>query len=192
MYLSILYLSVAVFRIKLLFKILAMRFSSPCISCGKQTEWFNRESLTFYCDLNCVLIDSTRSIRRVHRSIKCPHTGDQRCHVFGLNAAKVIFNHYGVLGECIEDEKTLEALIVALNGRENIYCCSAKQNVKDKKTEEAFLDVFIYKKRSFDTLDKEGVRMYDTMRKVLEGVATRSSVIQTILEDFKTLAEGTL
>lgn len=170
------------------------RLSFPCASCGKPTELIDLSSLLFFCDTVCSkepVIRSTREIRRRPR-ITCPLSGDQKCHIFGLNAAKVIFNHYGMMCQRI-DEETLKALIIAINESDNIYCCSAEQNVRDKKTEEDFLDVFIYKTKVYNELSEESKEMYRLLKtvfgKMQERIGTEhSSVIDTILQDFEALA----
>jgi hypothetical protein len=127
--------------------------SFPCIQCKSETEYYDLTRKLFFCNLQCLsvyeqcdkseVIHSTKEIRRTPH-IHCPLEDDQKCHIFGLNAAKQILNHYAF--ECTRlDDEALEKLIVAINGPSNIYCCSKEQNDKDKETERLFLDCFLYK-----------------------------------------------
>lgn len=169
-----------------------MRISSPCVTCGHYTEVIELGSLRFFCNTVCYdgqpVIRSTRDIRKTPR-IRCENTNDEKCHILGLNAAKVIFNHYA-LEECDRiDDETLRALVIAINAKENLECCSAQKNVKDKETEEAFLDVFIYKKRDYESLDNDGRRMYNALKAVFMRVQEilddrPSLVVDKILDDF--------
>jgi len=168
-----------------------MSLTFACQTCCRQTEWIHLESLRFFCNEVCYnqepVIRSTRDIRKTPR-IKCPLKSDQKCHIFGLNAAKVILNHYAFQCERIDDE-TLEKLIVAINSRDNIECCTAEKNLRDKETEKAFLEVFLYKTRPYDTLNEEGRKMYDALKRVFEKIQTLledrpSEVIQKILDEF--------
>lgn len=174
---------------------MAERLSFPCTLCGKPTEWIELSSMRFFCNYaQCnaegEVIHSTREIRKMPRSMVCPIGGDQRCHILGLNAAKIIFNEYGFQCHRIDDE-TLKQLVIEINRRDNLYCCSAAQNLKDKETEEAFLDAFLYQRIPFTALDSEAVAMYDAMRRVFNAVQEklgeqhRSPVIDKILEDFE-------
>lgn len=179
------------------------RIALPCFSCGKRTEWLRLTDLRFFCHPNvnvqCSMeeevIHSTRDIRKMPHSMVCPITSDQRCHILGLNAAKVIFNHYA-LEKCDRiDDETLSALVKSINDKRNYYCCSDGQNDRDKETEKAFLDVFIYKKRAFTELDKEGIRVYTAMLSLLEEIQRRlgshpSPVIERIRSDFVTIASA--
>ena len=168
--------------------------SFPCHRCGNLTSMIDLKRLLFFCDEACSkepVIRTTREIRRRPR-ITCTIAGNQKCHILGLNAAKVIFNHYG-LEECLRaDEEVIKALIVAINDPSNIYCCSAEQNVCDKEIEDDFLAVFIYKTKKYDTLCKEAKEMY-AMLKVVFGKMMGNigkehrSVIETILVDFEAL-----
>lgn len=172
------------------------RVTFPCTLCGKPTEWIELESMRFFCygvQGRCSdeeVIHSTREIRKMPRSMVCPITGDQRCHILGLNAAKIIFNEYGFHCQRI-DEETLKQLVIEINTRDNLYCCSAAQNLKDKETEEAFLDCFLYGRIPFTSLDGEAIAMYDAMTRIFGAVQKklgdehRSPVIDQILEDFE-------
>ena len=171
-----------------------MRLSFPCETCQLETEWLHLESLRFFCNAACYteepVIRSTREIRKTPR-IKCPLQTDQRCHIFGLNAAKVILNHYAFHCERI-DEETLEELVIAINRKSNIECCTPEKNRQDKETEKAFLDVFIYKTRSYEQLDEEGRKMYQALKSVFTEIQNllkdrRSKVIDIIIDDFSTI-----
>lgn len=173
-----------------------MRISRLCELCATQTEWIDLQSLRFFCSPKCgdntsPVIQTTRNIRKKPRN-KCSISGDQKCHLFGLNAAKVIFNHYA-LEECLRiDDETLKGLIIAINENGNIYCCSDKENDHDKETEKAFLDVFVYKKLPYAMLDNEGIRMYKAMLSVFDEIQRilgnhPSLEIERIRTDFETI-----
>jgi hypothetical protein len=155
--------------------------------------------MLFFCDQVCSqepVIRTTREIRR-RPHITCTIAGNQKCHILGLNAAKVIFNHYGI-EECLRvDEETIKALIIAINDPSNIYCCSVEENQRDKEIEDDFLSVFIYKTKKYDTLCKEAQEMYAMLKvvfgKILQEIGKEHrSVIETILADFEALVPVTV
>lgn len=170
------------------------RLSFPCFSCGKSTEWLRLSTMRFFChtsvNAQCSVggevIHSTRDIRKMPRSMVCPITGDQRCHILGLNAAKLIFNEYGFHCQRI-DEETLRQLIIEINSPTNLECCSPEENLKDKMIEEEFLDCFLYRRQSFASLSEDAIDMYEAMRRVFLAVQAKhpSRVIATILNDFE-------
>lgn len=173
------------------------RISFPCFSCGKSTEWLRLTDVRFFCHISVnarcstegEVIHSTRDIRKTPRSMVCPITGDQRCHIFGLNAAKVIFNYYA-MEKCDRiDDETLFALVKSINDKQNIVCCSAQKNLQDKTTEEEFLDCFLYRRKPFVSLSEEAMTMYDAMRRVYMMIQMKhpSQVIATILKDFESV-----
>lgn len=161
----------------------------PCVNCGVLTEWFNVETLDFLCAQECKesIIHSTKEIRRRASVFRCSKEGDQRCHLFGLNAAKVIFNYYATVYCQALDQATLEELIEVINEESNLYCCSAEQNKKDKETEQMLLDVFIYKTREYKSLSDETKLMYYQLRAVFYEIQAYhySSLIERILQDFE-------
>jgi len=173
-----------------------MRIAYPCQTCHQLTEFVELSTCRFFCSTVCAeqepVIRSTREIRKTPR-LRCPVASDQKCHIFGLNAAKVIINHYALQCERI-DEETLKRLVVAINARNNIECCTPQKNLQDKETEKAFLDVFIYKTRPYKSLDIEAQRMYLALKMVFgelqQSLSQHSEVIQTILEDFESLSES--
>lgn len=189
-------------------------FYEACAYCESATKWVDLETYHFFCNSVCrssftlssslhetiataaatcseseAVIKTTRDIRKSQRSMVCSITGDQKCHILGLNAVKIIFNHYGFHCKRI-DKKTLKALVIAINAKDNLYCCSQEQNVKDKYTEEQFLDCFLYKKIPYTQLDPEAVTMYTTMQRILRKVLKKdkSPVIEEILKDFDLIA----
>lgn len=170
------------------------RTALPCFSCGKKTEWLRLTTMRFFChpsvNAQCSMeeevIHSTREIRKMPRDMVCPITGDQRCHILGLNAAKVILNHYA-LEKCDRiDDETLSVLVESINDKQNLVCCSERQNEIDKETEKEFLDCFLYKRVSFDSLSTEALLMYDAMRRVFLAIEAKhpSHTIVAILNDF--------
>ena len=172
----------------------------PCDYCERLTEWLDLETQRFFCNTICMdkqcngeeVIHSTRSIRKMPRSMVCSVEGNQRCHMLGLNAVKLIFNHYGFQCERIDD-KTLKQLVIAVNARDVMYCCSPQQNLKDKYTEELFLDVFLYKRAPYSALNQEAIAMYMVMQRIFLKVQEKlgveqSPVIDRILSDFAQVA----
>lgn len=185
---------------------MALRIAFPCFVCYRTTEWLDLTSERFFCDTQCFsvyqlgvdeqqqqhqscddkskVIRSTREIRRVIHK-KCDPINNQRCHIFGLNAAKEILNTYA--SRCARiDKETLSNLTYIINSKENLYCCSVTQNALDTKTERLFLDVFLYRRKSFDALDEAALGMYDTMKRLFVKIQEKheSPVITQILADF--------
>lgn len=178
------------------------RLGSACLVCEKSTEWIDLKSGYFFCyESQCFdtylsldqctdadVIPSTRLIRRYIKQ-KCRVKDDQKCHIFGLNAAKEIFNFYARQEDCvlrIEDE-TIVILTKMINAKDNIYCCDATQNRRDIVTEKLFLDVFLYHRATPETLDEASIEMYDAMKRVFANVLKecKSSVLSRILADFE-------
>lgn len=189
------------------FLVCTMKLALPCLYCERETEWVDLESRRFFCDVACrsyyyqfqesqkecrtdEVIHSTREIRKMPRHMVCPIDASQRCHILGLNAAKIIFNYYAQ-HECLRiDDETLEALIMSINARDNLYCCSKEQNTRDKETEKLFLDAFLYRRVAYKTLTSEARAMYSAMQRIFHaiqehlGEAHHSAVIDAILNDF--------
>ncbi len=169
-----------------------------CDLCGEPAEWVDVKHMRVYClGAQCSreeVIHSTREIRKTQRSMVCATHGEQRCHILGLNAVKVIFNAYAF--DCLRiDDETLKELVIEINAKDNLYCCSAEQNVKDKAIEEAFLDCFLYKRLPYAFLQQEELVMYDAMKRIFAAVQEKmgdhpSAVINQILSDFETVAHN--
>lgn len=181
---------------------------SECVYCERHTEWLELATYHFFCNIECRsffleakqdkcsqedVIHTTRTIRKMPRNMVCPIKGNQRCHILGLNAVKLIFNAYGYHCERL-DKKSLKQLVIDVNALENLVCCTPSENVKDKYTEELFLDVFLHKRRSYESLTKEALAMYTMMQRIFLrvqehlGKEARSPVIDTILADFALIA----
>lgn len=176
------------------------RFAFACFVCKELTECIDIESERFFCDTRCFaayhhqddsqcdqteVIHSTRDIRQTRRSKKCSVKDDQKCHIFGLNAAKVILNAYA--RQCVRIEAmTLVTLTNAINDTQNLYCCSEKRNTLDKAVEKRFLDMFLYHTQPYDTLDEAVHVMYDAMIRVFIRVQEKheSPILAHILTDF--------
>lgn len=180
-----------------------------CNYCERPTVWVDLATYDAFCNMQCrtfflesdgavakcngetatEVIPSTRMIRKMPRKMVCSVTGDQRCHILGLNAVKVIFNHYGFQCERIDD-RALKELVIAVNALDNLHCCSPEQNLQDKYTEELFLTVFLYRRTPYAQLTEEALEMYTMMQRVFLkvqerlGKENRSPVIDKILSDF--------
>jgi hypothetical protein len=125
------------------------------------------------------VVHSTRELRKKRPLPEgCPVSGDQQCHIVGLNLAKRLINYYAMeLYERVSSDE-LEALKEALNERANVECCSKRRNREDVVTEKEVLLFLLPSNRRRDHggyagLSHAAQRMVDSLEHLLTRLHTR-------------------
>lgn len=112
-------------------------------------------------------IKSTREIRRTIRTMHCKVKDDQKCHIVGLNLMKEILNYYAKNAMGISEEE-MKQMVIDINKRSNIRCCSPEANTHDKEVERELLDLLIEGTRQYGDLSPESIAMFEALESLLK------------------------
>lgn len=118
------------------------------------------------------VITSTRELRRRIRSVHCDVKDDQKCHIVGLNLMKQLLNYYAKSTLKITEEE-LKRMVMDINRKSNIRCCSPEANTHDKKVEREVLDLLIEGTLDYVSLSPEALNMLNALKELLEAMIKR-------------------
>lgn len=111
------------------------------------------------------VITTTRNIRKSNPLICLKN--EQGGHIVGLNLVKLILNYYSTERDITIDEEVLAQLIEDINDASNFSCISKEQNVEDKYTEEAVIEMIFRGDVAFEELSEPAKNMFILLKKLL-------------------------